>query len=425
MASLFGNDSSGPFLSIHGDVLNATPADDSSKLALIEECKRRAKSALASKNYPEAVALYGKAIDVCPKDAPEHANALAILHSNRSLAHLSMNKVKEAREDADRAVAVDPSYLKGHFRKVMALIAATEYGAARQLIVECLERQPNDPDLVKQLAVVEEKLRAAPPPAKTTVKVASTPAAPAVAASSSSSSPAPKATVAAAAAPAAATSSASAPAAPTEDGDDALSFSASDKIRGYKLTSDGRKTTFFNNELDEETKKLIGNIAPKKLDPTTAEVAAAPTVAGASVWNSAGTFESVDHSVWARERIKEVVSGVPASAAGGGFAAVRVKAGSVKVDGDAQTTSMRGKRKQICDFTVEMDFVAEPEGGGAALEGQLTITDVTADKDWEFASVLPAAAAGPQRDALKKRLAELEKPLTAALDRFFAEFAAK
>jgi len=420
--ALFGNEG-GPWNNIHGDVLNAHPEEESSLLALIEECKRRAKSSLSAKNFPEAIALYTKAVEVCPKDKPEHANALAILHSNRSLAYLSMNKIKEAREDADRAIAVDPTYLKGHFRKVMALIAATEYGAARQLIVECLERQPNDPDLVKQLAVVEEKLRAAPPPAKTTVKVTSTLAAPAAAATSSPA-PAPKASTSTPAPAAPSSAAAAAAESSTEETDDAA-FSASDKIRGYKLTSDGRKTTFFNNELDEETKKLIGNIAPKKLDPTTAEVAAAPTVAGASVWNSAGTFESVDHSVWARERIKEVVSGVPAVAAGGGFVAVRVKAGSVKVDGDAQTTMMRGKRKQICDFTVDLDWVAEPEGGGAALEGQLTITDVTADKEWEFASVLPAAAAGPQRDALKKRLAVLEASLARTLDNFFAEFAAK
>ena len=38
-----------------------------------------------------------------------------------------------------------------------------------------------------------------------------------------------------------------------------------DKIRGYKLTTDGRKTTFFNNEMDEQTKALIGDIAPQKI----------------------------------------------------------------------------------------------------------------------------------------------------------------
>merc|ERR1711991_817101 len=39
-------------------------------------------------------------------------------------------------------------------------------------------------------------------------------------------------------------------------------------LRGYKKTSDGRTTSYFNNELDEETKSLIGNIAPKRIDPS-------------------------------------------------------------------------------------------------------------------------------------------------------------
>jgi hypothetical protein len=70
------------------------------------------------------------------------------------------------------------------------------------------------------------------------------------------------------------------------------------KIRGYKLTTDGRKTTFFNNELDEKTKALIGNIAPQKIEIPSEGLGSAGGIVGAgsgSAWNSAGTFESVDH----------------------------------------------------------------------------------------------------------------------------------
>ena len=37
------------------------------------------------------------------------------------------------------------------------------------------------------------------------------------------------------------------------------------EMRGYKITADGRKTTFFNNDLDDEARALIGDIAPKKV----------------------------------------------------------------------------------------------------------------------------------------------------------------
>ena len=269
-------------LSIHGDVLNASPEGEESKRGLVEELKRRAKSSMSNRNYPEAIALYTKAIEVCPT---EDKNALAILYANRSLANLSMNANTAALEDANQSIATDETYLKGHFRKVMALIGLKDYLAARDLITKCLEIQPEDPDLLKQLHIVNQKLSetnsattTAVPGAKTTVKLAasSTVSSSVTAGSSSSAATASKST--------------SSAAVTSVEGDD--TSASSENLRGYKLTSDGRKTTFFNNELDETTKALIGNIAPKKLDPATSSVSATNNVGGGSVWNSAGTFES-------------------------------------------------------------------------------------------------------------------------------------
>ena len=272
-------------LSIHGDVLNASPEGEESKRGLVEELKRRAKSSMSNRNFPEAVALYTKAIEVCPS---EDKNALAILYANRSLANLSMSANTAALDDANQSISVDATYLKGQFRKVMALIGLKDYVAAKDLIAKCLEIQPDDPDLLKQMQIVNQKLAGGVvsssssttvPGAKTTVKLASSTASSPVTAGSSSSASA-----------TATSSKTTAATVTTVEGDDAASAS-SENLRGYKLTSDGRKTTFFNNELDETTKALIGNIAPKKLDPTTSSVSATSTVAG-SAWNSAGTFES-------------------------------------------------------------------------------------------------------------------------------------
>ena len=68
-------------------------------------------------------------------------------------------------------------------------------------------------------------------------------------------------------------------------------------MKGYKKTADGRTTTYFNNDLSEEAKALIGDIAPKKLEPpAAAAVPGAEAVGGnaASAWNKAGTWESRD-----------------------------------------------------------------------------------------------------------------------------------
>lgn len=71
--------------------------------------------------------------------------------------------------------------------------------------------------------------------------------------------------------------------------DDEAEFTKSDHVKGYKIVN-GKKTSFFHNELSEEAAKLIGDIAPKKLEM---QPAAEPTVQydGGSVWNKAGTWE--------------------------------------------------------------------------------------------------------------------------------------
>jgi len=84
---------------------------------------------------------------------------------------------------------------------------------------------------------------------------------------------------------------------------------------------------------------------------------------------------------------------------------------------------LRGKRKQICDFTVEFDWSATADG--TLLEGQLTVNDVTADKDYEFSRVYPKFSSPKQKDTATKRIDTLQLTVKDALDTFFEEFGAK
>ena len=133
----------------------------------------------------------------------------------------------------------------------------------------------------------------------------------------------------------------------------------------------------------------------------------------------------MDHSAWARDRIKTLICSIPeATAAGDGISAVAIKGNSVKVSGDAETVMLRGKRKQICDFTVDFDWSAST-ADGTILEGQLTVNDVTADKDYEFSCVYPKFSSPKQKDTVMKRIDALQSVVKNALDAFFEEFGAK
>eukprot|EP01035_Chromulina_nebulosa_P038992 gene38992-52671_t len=78
--------------SYNDDVLNATPDGEESIQKLVDEIKNRAKACITSRNLPEAVKLYSKAIDVISGAVVSKENdaVKAVLHANRSMAHLNM-----------------------------------------------------------------------------------------------------------------------------------------------------------------------------------------------------------------------------------------------------------------------------------------------------------------------------------------------
>jgi tetratricopeptide (TPR) repeat protein len=234
--------------SLHSDVLHANPTDQATKDRLVEEIKSRAKGSLTTKSYPEAVALYSKAIELRPDDA--------ILYANRSMCQLNMLKATEALADAEKAIENDPAYVKGYYRKGMALVGLKKYSTARDAMRKGLDLSPGDKAFIAQL----DKLRGEAYQFDGTSATAS----------SSTPLPLPKLPVV------------KKKETPKEDSEASTATTNTDgtlktnhPMRGYKTTSDGRKTTFFNNEMDEQTKALIGDITPKSIS------AAAPTATSA------------------------------------------------------------------------------------------------------------------------------------------------
>lgn len=95
-------------LNVHGDVLNACPLDEDGKMLLVTEIKNRCRNSVKMRNFPEAIQLYSKALELMPNDA--------ILLSNRSMCYASMNNASDAIKDAVRSSELDPTYAKSYYR---------------------------------------------------------------------------------------------------------------------------------------------------------------------------------------------------------------------------------------------------------------------------------------------------------------------
>ena len=63
-------------------------------------------------------------------------------------------------------------------------------------------------------------------------------------------------------------------------------------VRGYKKRADGSTTSYFDREVDAETRAMLDRMKqPKRIET---EAAASETPRSGSAWNKAGTWEDKD-----------------------------------------------------------------------------------------------------------------------------------
>lgn len=337
-ASPFGN-------SPHRDVLEAPiPVDGVSRLVLLQELKNRGKAAVQGTQYPDAIALYQKALEVTT-DGKEQS----ILESNLSLCHQKMGYYEAAVETGQRATVHDPTYVKGWWRLGQAFGGLHRYDRAVEAMQEAVKREPSNKAIRKEL----EKFQAlkATQPLET---LPSSSAPPVVSSSNTAPSKGPATSTAATSKPSA-TAAASPPPLPTPvvkvDGEE---FSASDIVRGYKVVN-GKKTSYFHNELSQDAAKLIGDIAPKKLDPATmTQQPSGGTDAEStlvSAWNKAGTWEERDVTTWAVDALKSAITATRHT--WDGYSAT---VQSCEVKGHASVAMVRGKKRYIYEFDLQVNW---------------------------------------------------------------------
>lgn len=109
--------------------------------------------AYLAKDYDAAITHYTDAITLDP--------ANHIYYSNRSACHGAKGDWASAAADAATCIEKDPTFLKGYYRLTMAQLELKEYDAALETIKSGLMKQPDNPELQKQLRLVKAKKNAA------------------------------------------------------------------------------------------------------------------------------------------------------------------------------------------------------------------------------------------------------------------------
>eukprot|EP00758_Cryptobia_borreli_P006413 Tbor_TRINITY_DN5148_c0_g1::TRINITY_DN5148_c0_g1_i1::g.25781::m.25781 len=120
----------------------------------VEVYKAKGNAAFQAKNYQEAISNYTKAIELDP--ASTNAGAL---YSNRAASYTSLQDYIKALEDAESCIRVRPDWLKGYFRKGIALEGLSRYDEAACAYGEAFKVDPKNEEVMEKLQGINSTIR--------------------------------------------------------------------------------------------------------------------------------------------------------------------------------------------------------------------------------------------------------------------------
>mmetsp|Transcript_17736 Transcript_17736/g.40934 ORF Transcript_17736/g.40934 Transcript_17736/m.40934 type:complete len:438 (-) Transcript_17736:1959-3272(-) len=360
----------------HRVVLEADPDTDEAKSRLIEELQSRGRAAVGAKSWMDAKLLYEKCLSIKDCSAVDNKKK-AIFNSNLSLVENNMGEFEKARVAAEAATQEDAKYVKAWWRLGQSLIALHRSDEAVEALSEAKKLQPTNKALKKLFEKTKEQVKEEKAlmmevdkddgGSQSSRKVSS---------STSSSLRTNSSTLVKSSSQG--TKEKGNNKSVLENDDDSNLFTKSEPVRGYKVVN-GKKTSYFHNELDEKSRVLIGDIAPKKIENSTADAAKISTSKqGTSVWNTGGTWEEKDVSEWANNSLKELILQtsytLPLSSPAPG-AVVTVEKVS-KLEGHASVAVVRGKMRFIYEYSCALDWKLDKKDDELSCKGSLAIPDI-------------------------------------------------
>jgi hypothetical protein len=132
---------------------------------IVAECevnKARGNEAFGAGEYAQAILLYSLALDKADelpdKGAKKHLFPRHVVLANRSAAFLKMGEHEKALADATRAQEIDPTYVKGVFRRGLALHAMGQYQEAINVLAEATKLAPKNKQIKQALQFAEIRM---------------------------------------------------------------------------------------------------------------------------------------------------------------------------------------------------------------------------------------------------------------------------
>ena len=368
-------------MSPHRNVLEAEPDTDESKQKLVEELQSRGRAAVGGQSWMDAKLLYEKCLTISTVDNKKKA----IFYTNLSLVERSMGKMEEARVAAESATQEDEKYVKSWWQLAKALMALHRPEEALEAFIKAKVLDPTNKALIKELQKVKKQIEeeaalmkdvdadADADTAKDSTTTSSVPTTTTKVVSTKKSLETSKSK----------NSNNKKTDAENENDDDSKLFTKSEPIRGYKVVN-GKKTSYFHNELDEKSKALIGDIAPKKIENPTTTTGEnnsnnmSTNTPGTSVWNNAGTWEEKDVSKWAKDALTKLILQtsytLPSSSPAPSAVATVTKVS--KLDGHASVVVVRGKTRFIYEFSSKLEWQLKKDDDDLDCKGTFTIPDI-------------------------------------------------
>ncbi|KAJ3218805.1 Serine/threonine-protein phosphatase 5 [Dinochytrium kinnereticum] len=118
---------------------------------LAEQLKEQANKKFAEKHFQEAISLYTKAISYDFKNP--------ILYSNRAFAYIRSEFYGAAIADAEKAISLDPKFVKAYYRRAVGHMALGKLKEAVKDFKAVVKVAPRDADAKVKLAECEKELR--------------------------------------------------------------------------------------------------------------------------------------------------------------------------------------------------------------------------------------------------------------------------